>query len=157
MLKKSPSFVPRAHVQQYARSEARVPRRAPAPPWLALEQWWGCAECCGQEQLLCDCGSVTSTVEAPTGAMLLLCARQVCCAAVVLQWAVVLVYARDTYTLSSGPKRAAGTGKKKVSVIPSLLHERHLWRAMYCKPMVISNKGVATVAVDACVAEVDSA
>ena len=47
--------------------------------------------------------------------------------------------------------------KKEVSVIPNLLHERHLWRPMYCKSMVISNKGVATVAVDACVAEVDSA
>ena len=29
--------------------------------------WWGCAECCVQEQLRCDCGTVTSTVEAPTG------------------------------------------------------------------------------------------
>ena len=26
---------------------------------------WGCAECCGQEQLLRGGGSVTSTVEAP--------------------------------------------------------------------------------------------
>ena len=32
--------------------------------------------------------------------------------------------------------------KQKVSVIQNLLHERHLWRAMYCKSMVISNKGV---------------
>ena len=29
--------------------------------------------------------------------------------------------------------------------------------AMYCKAMVISSKGVATVAVDACAAEGDSA
>ena len=40
------SFVPRTLVQQYARSEVRVQRRASALLWWALEQWWGCAECC---------------------------------------------------------------------------------------------------------------
>ena len=56
-------------------------------------------------------------------------------------------------------QRVLSAPKKKVSVIPFFffLHERHLWRAMYYKPMVISNKGVATVAVDACAAEGDSA
>ena len=33
-------------VQQYARSDARVQLRATALLWEALEQWWGCAECC---------------------------------------------------------------------------------------------------------------
>ena len=72
---KSPSFVSRTRVQQYARSEVRVPRRAATPLWRV-----GYAECCGQEQLRFDRGSVASKVEAPTGAMLLLCATQVCCA-----------------------------------------------------------------------------
>ena len=40
------SFVPRRLVQKYARCEARVQRRASVLPWGALEQWWGCPECC---------------------------------------------------------------------------------------------------------------
>ena len=82
--------------------------------------------------------------------MLLLCASQVCCAVVVLRWTVVLVCAWHLY-LSSGPTRAVGTEKKGMT--PSLLHEHHLWRAMDCKSMVISNKGAATVAVDPRAAE----
>ena len=92
-----------------ARREAHVPRRA--------EQWRGCDECGGQEQLLRllrHCRSVTSTVEAPSGAMLLLCASQVCCAVVVLRWAVVLVYARGTSALNRGPKRAVVTETKSI-------------------------------------------
>ena len=52
--------------------------------------------------------------------------------------------------------RAVRTAKK-ISVIPNLLHERHLWRVMYSKAMVMSKKGVATVAVNASAAEGDSA
>ena len=85
----------RTRVQQYARSEVRVPQRAATPLWRV-----GYAECCGQEPLLFDRGSVAAKVEAPTGAMLLLFASQVCCAVVVLRWTVVLVYARGTYSLS---------------------------------------------------------
>ena len=57
---KSPSFVPRTRVQQCARSEVPVPRRPAVPLWRV-----GYVECCGQEQLLCDGGSVASTVESP--------------------------------------------------------------------------------------------
>ena len=45
-MKNHRSFVPRTLVQQYARSEVRVQRRASALLWWALEQWWGCPECC---------------------------------------------------------------------------------------------------------------
>ena len=57
---KSLSFVPRTRVQQCARSGVNVPSRAAAPLWRV-----GYAECCGQEKLLCDGGSVASTVESP--------------------------------------------------------------------------------------------
>ena len=59
--------------------------------------------------------------------------------------------------LSVVDQRVLSTRKKGIRDPNLFLHERHLWRAMYCKPMVISKKGVATVAVDACAAEGDSA
>ena len=54
-------------------------------------------------------------------------------------------------------QRVPSARKKKVSVTPNLLHERHLWRFMYCKVMAMSSKGVATVAVNASAVESDSA
>ena len=89
--------MPSTRVQQYARTEVRVPQRAAAPLWRALEQWWGVLNAVVRSSYFVT-GSVTSTAEAPTGAMLLLCASQVCSAVVVLRWTVVLVYARGTYT-----------------------------------------------------------
>ena len=68
----------------------------------------------GLEHLLCGCGSVTSTVEAPTGAMLLLFASQACCAVVVLRWAIILRYARGTYTLSKWTNACCRHGKKSI-------------------------------------------
>ena len=41
-----------------------------------------------------------ATAKAPDGAMLLLFGSEVCCAVVVLQWTVVLVYARGAYAFS---------------------------------------------------------
>ena len=55
------------------------------------------------------------------------------------------------YALSKWTNACCRQGKKKVSVTPNLLHERQVWRAIYCRSMVI--KGVATVAVDTCAAE----
>ena len=82
---------------------------------------------------------------------------QLCCVMVVLLWTavlIVLVYARGTYALSKCTN--ACTEKKSIRD-PNLLHERHLWRVMYCMAMVMSRKGVATVAVDASAVESDSA
>ena len=89
--------------------------------------------------------------------LLLLFASEVYCAVVVLRRTIVLVYARGTYAFSKCTNACWRHGKKKVSVIPNLLHERHLWRVMYCMAMVMSRKGVATVAVDASAVESDSA
>ena len=128
---KSPSFVPRTRVQQDARSEVRVPRRAAAPLWRV-----GFSEGCGQEQLLCDGGSVASTVEAPDrcNATVVCKSSMRCCSSTAVDSSPCMRVAPTR--LSSGPTRAVGTKKK--SMTPSLLHERHLWRAMYCKSMVIS-------------------
>ena len=79
-----------------------------------------------------------ATAEAPNGAMLLLFASEVCCAVVVRRWTVVLVYARGTYALSKSTNACCRHGKKKVSVIPNLLHEGHSWRVMYCKSKVMN-------------------
>ena len=97
---------------------------------------WGCAECCGQEQLRCDGGSVTSTVEAPDrcNATVVCKSSMRCCSSTAVDSSPCMRVAPTR--LSSGPTRAVGTKKK--SMTPSLLHERHLWRAMYCKSMVIS-------------------
>ena len=46
--------------------------------------------------------------------MRMLWARQECCAVEVLRWTVVLRFARGTYNLSSGPKRASGTEQKSI-------------------------------------------
>ena len=46
--------------------------------------------------------------------MRMLWARQECCAVEVLRWTVVLRFARGTYNLSSGLKRAYGTEKKSI-------------------------------------------
>ena len=101
------------------------------------------------------CDSTSSRLELCQCCVPLLCASEVCCAVVVLlSTAVVLVYARGTYALS---KCTNACSEKKSIRDPNLLHERHLWRVMYCMAMVMSRKGVATVAVDASAVESDSA
>ena len=93
----------------------------------------------GQEQLRCGCGTVTHRQwKLRKVYVLLLRASQACCAVVVLRWTIILGYARDTYTLRKWTNACCRHGKKKLSVIPNLLHERQVWRAMYCRSMVIS-------------------
>ena len=108
----SPSFVSRTRVQQYARSEVRVPRRAAAPLWRV-----GYAECCGQEQLLCDGVSVASTVEAPDwcNASSVCKSSMLCCCSTAVDSSPCMRVV--PILLSSGPTRGVGT-EKKVSVIP---------------------------------------
>ena len=60
-----------------------------------------------------------------------------CCSSTAVDSSPVIC-AWQLYFKVSEPTRAAGM-EKKASMLPNLLHLRHLWRAMYCKSMVISN------------------
>ena len=103
----------------------------------ALGQWWGCAECCGQEQLLCDCGSVTSTVAAPVR-----CNDTAVCKSSMLCRCSTAVDSSPCMSvapiLEVVDQRVLMARKKEVSVTANLLHERHLSLVMFCKSMVIS-------------------
>ena len=127
----SPSFVPRTRVQQCARSEVPVPRR-PAAPLCRV----GYVECCGQEQLLCDGGSVASTVESPgwCDASAVCKSSMLCCSSTAVANSPCM---RVSPILQVMDQRVLSARKKKGMTL-SLLHERHLWRAMDCKSMVIS-------------------
>ena len=130
VMKKSPSFAPRTRVQQCARGEVPVPRRPAAPLWLV-----GDVECCGQEQLLCDGGSVASTVESPgwCNASAVCKSSMLCCCSTAVANSPCM---RVAPILQVVDQRVLSARKK--SMTPRLLHERHLWRAMDCKSMVIS-------------------
>ena len=126
---KSPSFVPRTSVQQCARSEVPVPRRPAAPLWRV-----GYVECCGQEQLLCDGGSVVSTVDSPGWciASAVCKSSMLCCCTAVANSPCM----RVSPILQVVDQRVLSARKKK-GMTPSLLHERHLWRAMDCKSCLL--------------------
>ena len=98
---------------------------------------WGMLNAVVQKQLLCDGGSVLSTVVSPDwcNASAVCKSSMLCCCSTAVDSSPCMRVA--PILLSSGPTRAVGTEKK--SMTPSLLHERHLWRAMCCKSMVISN------------------
>ena len=122
----------RRRVYSNARSEVPVPRRPAAPLWRV-----GYVECCGQEQLLCDGGSVASTVESPgwCNASAVCKSSMLCCCSTAVANSPCM---RVAPILQVVDQRVLSARKKK-GMTPSLLHERHLWRAMDCKSMVISN------------------
>ena len=135
VMKKSPSFAPRTRVQQCARGEVPVPRRPAAPLWRV-----GYVECCGQEQLLCDGGSVASTVESPGWCN----ASAVCNSSMLCSCSTAVANSHCMHVapiLQVVDQRVLSPRKKKEGMAPSLLHERRLWRAMDCKSMVISKQG----------------
>ena len=67
-----------------------------------------------QEQLRCGCGLVASTVQAPTGVCATAVSKSImlCCSSTAVDNSPV-VCERLLYFQVSGPKRAAGTEKKR--------------------------------------------
>ena len=111
---------------------ASVPRRPAAPLWRV-----GYVECCGQEQLLCDGGSVASTVESLDwcNASAVCRSSMLCCCSTAVANSPCM---RVAPVLQVVDQRVLSARKKRYD--PKFV-VRHLWRAMDCKSMVISNKG----------------
>ena len=97
---------------------------------------WGVLNAVVQEQLLCDGGSVLSTVESPgwCNASAVCKSSMLCCCSTAVANSPCM---RVAPILQVVDQRVLSARKKK-GMTPSLLHERHLWRAMDCKSMVIS-------------------
>ena len=97
---------------------------------------WGMLNAVVQEQLLCDGGSVASTVESPgwCDASVVCKSSMLCCSSTAVANSPCM---RVAPILQVVDQRVLSARKKK-GMTQSLLHERHLWRAMDCKSMVIS-------------------
>ena len=98
---------------------------------------WGMLNAVVQKQLLCDGGSVLSTVVSPDwcNASAVCKSSMLCCCSTAVANSPCM---RVAPILQVVDPRVLSARKKK-GMTPSLLHERHLWRAMDCKSMVISN------------------
>ena len=70
----------------------------------------------GQEQLRCGCGTVTSTVEAPTGVCATAVSKPImlCCSTSLLLWTIFVWYARGSHTLSKWTNTCRRHGKKSI-------------------------------------------
>ena len=98
---------------------------------------WGMLNAMVQEQLLCDGGSVLSTVVSPDwcNASAVCKSSMLCCCSTAVANSPCMRVARILQVVD---QRVLSARKKK-GMTRSLLHERYLWRAMDCKSMAISN------------------